>query len=79
MTNKNNPREKIVTGSVRTIKSGLIVASKIANIIATTMAVKISLMTIPGNKQANIKALTVVINILSKNFIFAFLKNDKKN
>ena len=72
MTNKNNPREKIVTGSVRIIKSGLIVASKIANITATTMAVKISLMTMPGNKQANIKALTVVINILSKKFIFAF-------
>jgi hypothetical protein len=50
MTNKNNPREKIVTGSVRIIKSGLIVASKIANITATTMAVKISLITIPGNK-----------------------------
>ena len=50
MTNKNNPREKIVTGRVRIIKRGLIVASKIANIIATTIAVKISLMTIPGNK-----------------------------
>jgi hypothetical protein len=50
MTNKNNPREKIVTGSVRIIKSGLIVASKIANITATTMAVKISLITMPGNK-----------------------------
>ena len=72
MKNKNNPSEKIVTGSVRIIKRGLMVASKIAKITATTMAVKISLNDIPGNKQASIKALTEVINILSKNFIFAF-------
>ena len=50
MTNKNNPSEKIVTGSVKIIKRGLMVASKIANITATTIAVKISLITIPGNK-----------------------------
>jgi hypothetical protein len=50
MKNKNNPSEKIVTGSVRIIKRGLMVASKIAKITATTMAVKISLNAIPGNK-----------------------------
>ena len=48
ITNKNNPSEKIVTGSVNIINNGLIVASNIANSTATASAVKISLITIPG-------------------------------
>ena len=48
IANKNNPSEKIVTGSVNIINNGLIVASNIANSTATASAVKMSLITIPG-------------------------------
>ena len=72
ITNKNIPRVSMVTGKVRIISSGFMVASKTASKIATISAVKISLISIPGSMCARINALTVVINIFSKNFIPVF-------
>ena len=71
ITNKNIPSVSTVTGKVKIIKSGFTVASRMASKKATASAVKISLISMPGRMLARIKALTVVINNFSKNFIAA--------
>ena len=64
ITNKKSQSVSMVTGNLRRISIGFITASKKASITATINAVKILVNEIPGNRYANINALTVVISIL---------------
>ena len=67
ITNRNKPSVTNVTGSVRRMSNGLIVAFKSASTRATSTALQMSFISTPGNIHAMINALTAVTMIRMAN------------